>query len=69
MHGGQMMTLAEVIDQYNRAPLALVGHNEAKPLSLSARERRQLEAFLGSLSAPLATDPKWLKRPPPRKDY
>jgi cytochrome c peroxidase len=63
MHAGQMMTLAEVIDQYNRAPLAIVGHNEAKPLKLSGTERRQLEAFLGSLSGPLATPPEWLERP------
>jgi cytochrome c peroxidase len=58
MHKGQMLTLAEVLDHYNRAPLALVGHNEATPLDLGARELQQLEAFLGALSdaQPLTPD-------------
>ncbi len=63
MHGGQMATLAEVIEHYDRAPLAMIGHNEAKPLGLSRRERRDLEAFLGTLDAPLATAPEWLAPP------
>ena len=63
MHAGQLATLTEVIDHYNRAPTAMVGHNEAKPLSLNRKERRQLEAFLHSLNGPVATDPKWLKPP------
>lgn len=63
-HKGQQQTLAEVIDLYNRAPLAMIGHNEAEEkLGLSAREMKQLESFLNSLDAPLATDPKWLKAP------
>ena len=63
MHSGQIATLTDVIDHYNRAPLAMVGHNEAKPLGLSRRERRQLEVFLETLAAPLATDPEWLESP------
>ena len=63
MHAGQMQTLAEIIDQYNRAPSALVGHNEAKPLNLSRRERKQLEAFLLTLNSPIATAPEWLQAP------
>lgn len=49
MHAGQFATLAEVIDHYNRAPRAPAGHTELVPLRLSARERRQLEAFLRTL--------------------
>jgi len=52
MHKGQLGTLAEVLDHYNEAPDAMIGHNEAKPLGLSRRELRQLEAFLGTLAAP-----------------
>lgn len=63
MHQGQLATLEEVIEHYDRAPLSMIGHNEAKPLSLSRRERAQLAAFLETLSAPLATPPEWLQRP------
>ena len=63
MHKGQMFTLAEVLAHYNEAPLSMVGHNEAKPLGLNAVELRQLEAFLETLAAPLATEEKWLRPP------
>ncbi len=63
MHAGQMNSLTEIIDQYDRAPLALVGHNEAKQLDLSRNERKQLEAFLHTLNGPLATSPEWLEAP------
>ncbi len=53
MHKGQIATLAETLEHYNRAPEAMIGHNEAKPLELSSRELRQLEAFLITLTAPL----------------
>lgn len=53
MHKGQHADLAAVLDHYNEAPDAIIGHNEAKPLGLSTRELRQLEAFLGALAAPL----------------
>jgi cytochrome c peroxidase len=51
MHAGQIGTLTEVIEHYNRAPKAPSGHSELEPLRLSAQERRQIEAFLRSLSA------------------
>lgn len=51
MHKGQLATLADVLVHYNEAPDAMIGHNEAKPLGLDARELRQLEAFLRSLTA------------------
>lgn len=63
MHAGQMQTLAEIINQYNRAPLAMVGHNEAKPLGLSRKKREQLEAFLHTLNSPVAIAPEWLQAP------
>jgi cytochrome c peroxidase len=50
MHAGQFSTLSEVIEHYNRAPKAAAGHAELEPLHLSAQERRQIEAFLRSLS-------------------
>ena len=50
MHAGQIATLGEVIEHYDRAPKAPAGHSELKPLKLSASERRQIEAFLRTLS-------------------
>lgn len=63
MHAGQLATLTEVINHYNRAPGAMVGHNEAKTLDLGRREKRQLEAFLHTLTGPVAADSKWLAAP------
>ncbi len=63
MHKGQMFTLAEVLDHYNEAPDAMIGHNEAKPLGLTPVELAQLEAFLMTLAAPLSTPQKWLRPP------
>lgn len=63
MHGGQITSLEEVIRHYNDAPVSMLNHNEAKPLGLRPIERRQLQDFLLTLNAPLATDPKWLMRP------
>ncbi len=55
MHKGQLATLAEVLDHYNRAPLAMIGHNETSPLELNRRELMQLEKFLNTLTAPVTT--------------
>jgi cytochrome c peroxidase len=55
MHAGQLTTLGDVIEHYNRAPRAPFGRSELKRLKLSATERRQIEAFLGTLSAPAHT--------------
>ena len=49
MHAGQIATLSEVIDHYDRAPKAPFGHSELKPLKLSAKERIQIESFLRTL--------------------
>lgn len=53
MHAGQLTTLGAVLDHYNRAPAAPRGHSELRPLRLRARELRQLEAFLRTLSGPV----------------
>lgn len=63
MHGGQLANLDQVIQHYNDAPTSMLSHNEAKPLGLRAIERSQLVSFLHTLSAPLATDQKWLVAP------
>ena len=53
MHAGQIKSLADVLDHYNRAPAASAGHSEVKPLNLSKKELRQLEAFLKTLESPV----------------
>jgi len=63
MHSGQLSSLADVLQHYNRAPTAMIGHNEAEPLKLWSSDLRNLEAFLRSLSGPLATPPEWLAAP------
>ena len=60
MHSGQLENLALVIDHYNKAPEAMIGHNEAKSLNLRYIEKKQLEEFLRALTSPLITDPKWM---------
>ena len=63
MHGGQITTLTQVIEHYNEAPVPMLNHNEAKPLELRPVQLRQLEDFLLTLSAPLATEEHWLLPP------
>lgn len=60
---GQFQSLADVLQHYNQAPLAMIGHNEAKELKLSGWELRNLEAFLHTLAAPVSADPLWLRPP------
>jgi cytochrome c peroxidase len=50
MHAGQIASLGDVVAHYNAAPRAPMGHSELKPLRLNADQRRQLEAFLRTLS-------------------
>jgi cytochrome c peroxidase len=54
MHKGQVEHLSQVLDHYNRAPEAMIGHNEAEPLGLNDLELLQLEAFLNTLSSPVS---------------
>jgi cytochrome c peroxidase len=65
MDAGQFATLAQVLDHYNRAPAAAIGHSELRPLRLKAVELRQLEAFLRTLTGPVgATDRTTGRRTP-----
>ena len=65
MHAGQMATLAEVLDHYNRAPAAPAGHSELEPLGLSRKELRQLEAYLRALSGGTDAPAALLRAPEP----
>ncbi|HKO16313.1 MAG TPA: cytochrome c peroxidase [Gemmatimonadaceae bacterium] len=67
MHAGQLATLAQVIAHYDAAPRAPFGHSELRPLRLSPVERGQLEAFLRTLSGPLAAPPEYLTPPAERR--
>ena len=60
---GQIGTLTAVLKHYNDAPLAMIGHNEAKELEFSDWQLQALESFLGTLSAPIAADERWLLPP------
>lgn len=53
MHAGQLATLPDVLEHYNRAPAAPQGHSELQPLGLTAQEIAQLGAFLKTLSGPV----------------
>jgi cytochrome c peroxidase len=63
MDAGQFATLEEVLNHYNTAPKAPVGHSELEPLNLTQKEITQIIAFLKTLSAPLNADQKWLSAP------
>ncbi|MEJ2088910.1 MAG: cytochrome C peroxidase, partial [Gammaproteobacteria bacterium] len=63
MHAGQLPTLEAVVEQYDEALNAMIGHNEAMPLGLSARARSDLVAFLNSLDSPVTAEPRWLSPP------
>jgi cytochrome c peroxidase len=52
MHAGQLGNLKEVLEHYNRAPEAAVGHSELLALHLTASQLGQLEAFLRTLTEP-----------------
>ena len=67
MHAGQIASLREVLAHYNRAPAAPAGRSELKPLHLSERELRQIEAFLHTLTSPFATPSELLTAPDARK--
>jgi cytochrome c peroxidase len=67
MHAGQVATLAEVVQHYNRAPAAPAGHTELKPLRLSSREVRQLEAYLRALSGGTDAPAELLTAPRPSR--
>jgi cytochrome c peroxidase len=63
MHAGQFASLGAVLAHYNRAPAAPGGKSELKSLHLSPSELRQIEAFLHTLTGPLAAEPELLSAP------
>lgn len=63
MHAGQLASLKEVLEHYSSKPRARLGHSDLLPVSLSDRERSQIETFLHSLSGLPAIDPKLMKAP------
>ncbi len=64
-HRGQLSNLSDVLRHYDQAPLAMIGHNEAKELKLRDWELRALETFLAALDGPIAADQRWLQPPLP----
>lgn len=67
MHAGQIATLEAVIAHYNTAPRAPFGHSELTPLRLNTGERRQLAAFLKTLSGPISAPAEFLVAPVARR--
>jgi len=53
MHAGQIASLDGVLAHYAAAPTAPFGRSELVPIRLSPNERRQIIAFLGTLSGPI----------------
>jgi cytochrome c peroxidase len=66
MHAGQLDDLDAVLTHYSSAPRAPFGHSELKPLRLSDTEKRQIIAFLRTLSGPLEAPAGYLDAPAPR---
>lgn len=60
MHNAWYTSLREVLDHYNRAPAAMIGQTELRPLDLDETELKQLEAFLLTLTAPVNAPPQFL---------
>jgi cytochrome c peroxidase len=50
MHAGQFADLDQVLAHYSNAPAAPAGTSELVKLDLRPEERRQIIAFLGTLS-------------------
>jgi cytochrome c peroxidase len=63
MHAGQFESLGAVLAHYNAAAAAPAGKSELKPLHLSQTELHQLDAFLHTLSGPLAAPADLLSAP------
>jgi cytochrome c peroxidase len=68
MHAGQLASLGDVLEHYSSAPRAQLGHSELKPLHLTPSERRQIIAFLGTLTGPLTAPQGFLAAPAIRRE-
>jgi cytochrome c peroxidase len=63
MHAGQIATLDDVIEHYDRASRAKPGSSALKPLHLNAKEWAQLVAYLVTLDSPVRSSAPWLPEP------
>ena len=63
MNAGQFATLEEVLNHYNTAPAAPLGHSELEPLHLNEKQIAQIIAFLKTLDSPVNAQPQWLIAP------
>ena len=63
MHAGQLATLTDVVAHYDAARPGPHGHSEIVALRLNARERRQLEAYLRTLSGGTSAPAELLRAP------
>ncbi len=63
MHTGQFEKLDQVLQHYSQPGFG-IGHQELTPANFDEVQRRQLAAFLGTLTSELA-DPRWLAAQPP----
>ena len=62
-HAGRFRTLREVLEHYNRAPRARVGHSELHPLDLSDAQLDDLEAVLRTLDGGVTAPKGYLRAP------
>lgn len=67
MHDGRFATLEEVLQHYVDLPPKTEVAHELIPLQLDRNELAQLEAFLRTLTAPVAAAEEWLQPPPASK--
>ena len=63
MHDGRFVTLAEVIEHYDAAPVPQDGVSDLLALGLTADERDALEAFLMMLDSEVDAGGEWLQAP------
>ena len=63
MHAGELASLDNVLEHYSSAPAADIGRSELRPLRLSLVERRQIIAFLATLTGPLTAPAGYLAAP------
>ena len=66
MHDGRFASLAELLQHYNTAPLAIAGHSDLTPLGLRDHELSQIEAFLRTIDGAVSADRSWLAPPAQR---
>ncbi|SMB84316.1 cytochrome c peroxidase [Deinococcus hopiensis KR-140] len=63
MHAGQKATLRDVLEHYNLALSAAVGHSELMPLHLSGQDLDHIEAFMRTLDSPVDAPAALLRDP------